>query len=69
MSIFGLKQEDHPDLHKQQEAARRLGFESAGVSVYEFNAILMNRIADLEERVAKLYEASSRAQTSRNGLE
>lgn len=41
-------------LQEQQEAARRLGVESKDFTPLQFNAFLMNRIADLEAAVARL---------------
>lgn len=57
----------NPDLHLQQEAARRLGFESGEVSIYAFNAILMNRIADLEERLEAHEKAKRTSQENALG--
>ena len=60
LSALSMPGGEHPDLVLQQKAARRLGFESKDFSIYAFNAMLMNRIADLEERL----EAYEKAQKS-----
>ena len=51
---------------RQRNAGKRLGIDVRGLGICDYNALIMNRIADLEERL-EAHESKNAAQSGPDG--